>query len=185
MDSYKTDCTRIDRLFMNHMDGLITAAEHDEVRSHIAECAQCSEDFEVYETIRLTLSAKEHVCSAPEGFEESVMQKISQLPRSAGPVVNAAYLLIGMLIISIGGLGTVFFEDIAGALRRIDAFPISLPALEALFENIAIYLSSFIAAMGDISVSLFEMLAQAQLVLLLIFVLLITLQFFVYKYDKA
>ena len=185
MDSYNVGCKEIDVLFMKHMDGMITAAERDEVRAHLDECGRCREDFEVYDTIKAALGENTPVCSAPEGFEEAVMQRIAKLPSGADPLKNAAYVLFGALVVSIGALGTFFFEDIVGALSRIAVFPSYLPALEASLESFMTSLTGFTAALGDIAVSLFEMLAQLQLALLIIFVLLVVLQFVVYKYDQA
>ena len=185
MDSYSVDCREIDDLFMKHMDGMITAAERDEVRAHLDECGRCREDFEVYEAIRAALGESAPACSAPEGFEEAVMQRIAELPSGVNPLKRAAYVLFGALVVSIGALGTFFFEDIAGALSQVAISLNYLPALEASLESVMTYLAGFAAALGDVAVSLFEMLAQLQLAFLIIFVLLIMLQFVVYNYDQA
>ena len=185
MDSYSVGCKEIDGLFMKHLDGMITAAERDEVMAHLDECAPCREDFEVYETIRAALGENTPVCSAPEGFEEAIMQRIAELPSRAEPFKNASFVLFGALAASAGALGTFFFEDIAEALSRNIVLPDFLPAFEAFFESFMAPLAGFTAALGDTVLSLFEMLAQLQLALLIIFVLLIMLQFVVYKFDKA
>ena len=185
MDSYKISCERIDELFMKHMDGLITVEERDEVLRHINECARCREDFEVYEAIMVTLDSQELVCEAPEGFEADVMQRISRLPNSFSPMLHAAYILMGMLVVSAGVLGTVFFEEIEHVLNRLEFSSRFVPILESTLDSFSVTLLNIGAEAGNVSVSLLEALAQAQFVLLFVFILLIMLQFVVYKYDKA
>ncbi|MCL2616982.1 MAG: hypothetical protein FWD96_04990, partial [Defluviitaleaceae bacterium] len=130
--------------------------------------------FEVYEAIRQTFDSKEPVACAPEGFEAAVMQRIEALPSRSNSAVSAAHVLVGAVAVLLGTAGTIYFEDISALLALGMGFD--------TFRSVALSLG---AAFGDIMMVAFEMLAQAQLVLLLIFVILMMLQFFVYKFDKA
>ena len=185
MDFNRIVCKRINNLFMKHMDGLTNKAERDEMMSHINECVICREDFEVYETIRVTLEENGQLCQAPEGFEASVMQKIANLPAKTPHVMNIAYVILSSLIISLGALVTIFVEDIASALAQSADFSVYIVALEGSLQTIILFISNIGTYLSGIAVLAFEMIAQVQLVILLIFVLLIMLQFLVYKYDKA
>jgi len=172
MGSYNIGCLRVDELFMKYMDGLISAEELESISTHLCECGQCSEDFEIYATIRDTLGDNAAAYTAPEGFEAAVMQKITELPDRSAKTFATGYVWIGAVAVSAGALGLALL-------------PGHIPAFDAYLESLRAFMIGVGTVISGTAIMLLEVIAQAQIVLLCIFICLTLIQFVVYKQDRA
>ena len=185
MDYHKLRCEAAEPLFMGCMEGMLTASEQEALTAHLAGCEHCREEFEVYKTVWTTLDAEEVESDAPRGFESGVMQKVESLPSKDSFFECASFMVIGIVAAVVGALGTIFYQDIAYVVSQIIAAPEQLPILGATLASTSEAAESAAAATGGAFLTLLEMVTQARFVLLAIFVVLILLQFAVYRFKKV
>ncbi|MCL2617526.1 MAG: zf-HC2 domain-containing protein [Defluviitaleaceae bacterium] len=153
---------------MDYMDGRLGEAQLNMLHKHMESCPQCREDFELYIAIQDTLHEDMPKHAAPEGFDDAVMRRIAELPDEAG-ASNAGYVWGGA----------------AAAALVLAPMLEGIPVVGGYVERAGAVAASIAYAAGGTSVVLLEMLAQAQIVVLCIFVCLTLLQFAVYKQEKA
>jgi len=185
MDCHKLQCETAEPLFMGCMEGMLTVSEQEALTVHLDECKYCREEFEVYKAVWATLEAKEAESDAPRDFESGVMKKVESLPCKDSFFECAGFMLIGIFAAVVGALGTIFYQDIAYHVSQIIAAPEQLPIVGATLAGTGEIAESTAAATGGVLLTLLEMVTQTRFVLLAIFVVLILLQFFIYRFKKV
>ncbi len=125
-------CDEILQLLSFYMDKELSKEEEIVVKDHLKNCSDCSKEYaELLELKRIMEEIKEEEIEAPEGFTQSVMNRIEEenlsLPRTGKvhkffdaffskpwiPAVIAAMLLVVMYIP--GSLGPMVFSKVKSA----------------------------------------------------------------------
>ena len=71
-------CEKYGDLMMKYMDGLLDDFEQMNLDKHIEACETCREDFSIYQEM-LTDFNTEEIIEAPEGFVAAVMEKVDDI----------------------------------------------------------------------------------------------------------
>ncbi len=138
------DCTKAGELMMRFMDHMLTDEEAKELGLHMDVCPACKEDFLVYDII-MTGFEELPIVSAPEGFEETVMQQIAELPqeeaasRMLNGIEHIVYAICGSFLVLAGIAFLIVMNK--------DAIVISLFGSEH-FHTVTNALASFSASVG-------------------------------------
>jgi len=185
MGSHKLQCEGVEPLFIGFMDGMLTVLEQAELTEHLEVCEDCREEFEVYKAIRTTIDADAPEFSAPRNFESGVISKVAELPGKDCIFESIGYVLIGMIAALFGALGTIFYQDIANAVRQFVVMPQEFSILNQMFYGIEAVAANVAVSAGIAFFALLDVISQAQFVLLAIFVVLMLLQFAVYRFKNV
>jgi len=174
---------------MSYMDGSLTARQQAELERHASSCAPCAEDFAVYRGIMADFS-ETALISAPEGFDEAVMEKIRALPAISRPreffdsVVFGIWGVFSVLM----GLGVVLALNKDTLLAGMSQNPAYIN-LMALINPISAYVSDAAGGVAKVwqnavnAVSAYA--GPIKYAVVAAFVLLAAVQFFVHKNDKV
>lgn len=73
---------RLERIY-HYLDGALSREEIEEVRTHLHECPECAEDYDL-ECIIRTVVRRSCVERAPETLKVTIMERISAIRVEAG-----------------------------------------------------------------------------------------------------
>ncbi len=99
-----------DDLMMKYLDGCLTAAEQKKLEAHVATCAECKREFELYASMKLDFEAMA-IETAPDGFENRVMAAIDKLPQPQRYTDMAIYVICAIVSVLFGGVFVVFMNS--------------------------------------------------------------------------
>ncbi len=77
------NCKEAKQFISPYMDGELSDVMTEELLFHLEECANCRQLYgEIAQISQLLSSAGQVITPAPEGFKDSVIQRISEKPGS-------------------------------------------------------------------------------------------------------
>jgi anti-sigma factor RsiW len=179
------DCEKASGLMMKYMDMILTDAEALSLNKHIKTCEQCKEDFMMYDSIMNGFSEMSLV-EAPEGFEDSVMEAVAQLPVHKAKTTGVSGLLgVFSVLIGIGFILILNSEAIIGWMQGYPQLEpllsVIIPAATAI-DNISYQVSTSIS---EFTLSIQQVAPNLIFVPLLLFGVLAGAQFMMYRKERV
>lgn len=86
------NCRRVSNLISAYVDGELTGAEMLEIRRHLSDCRECSEEYELVRGVKSAVSRLRTV-SAPEHLAASIVARLDDI--SVPPYQKALNRLFG------------------------------------------------------------------------------------------
>jgi len=182
------ECDNMDMLMMKHMDGILTAEEQKRLDVHMETCKKCRDDFMIYDEILAGLP--DGVITAPDNFENLVMEKIKALPenrRLAGSIDTMLCVAWGIFSV-LFGLGFLAVINKDAVISYISASPSLsdytdvIVSFSGFAESAAAAFMNFITGAAE---AMSGYLSSSRYVLFLIVAVLAALQYVVYRKNKA
>lgn len=180
------ECKKANDLMMKYMDQIITENEALLLRDHVSSCADCLEDFKIYDEM-MTDFADIEIISAPEGFEESVALKIEESgfvykPRNKF-INNLLTNLIGgvAVIFAIGFIFIVNRDNIMNFMLTNDFLSSYMDIITPMTNLITTYTNNFIAAVSQFASSVAVFAAGNKYYILGAFIALLIAQYVILR----
>jgi hypothetical protein len=128
---------------MKYMDNTLDEASAKELNMHIKTCNKCREEFMVY-SMMMEEFEQEGLVFAPDGFEVSVMKKISAMPDihyKAENKLDNAFCLVWGIVSTLVGIGFMLGIYRGQIIKFFSSYKI-LNVFVAIFEPVSEFTQS-------------------------------------------
>lgn len=185
------DCKKANDLMMKFMDSELNEDDAFLLKEHVNNCHSCKEDFIIYNQILEEFSDLNNVISAPDDFEINVMSKINDLGNiysNAEIRKDNVFCILWGLFSVFAGLGTMLVLYKESIINFLSGTP-NMSKLIQYLEPVEVFADnfkySFIQLVNSVMSVATEYAVNLKYVSLIIFILLIAAQYFIYKKDKV